>query len=410
MPALGLNYMGTKRALAPQIASVIAGTRSGPVLDGFSGMCAVGQAVGPARPVWSNDVQVFAATVARALFVYPDHPPRCSVVPEMLFEDFRRNRQRLEREHERLVRDEDLALAHHDARRLSSVTERSRRLLSNDSFRRRLPGLRREPHTFPYRLFTYYYSGTYLGLRQCIDADSLIFAIHTASNRNAITKGQESWLLIALATALQRVATTTGHFAQYLQLKTGTSDRYMRQRRRVLWDEWLDSIPTESPIGSWDWRAQNRAYAGDVLQLLRSLRRGRNVPAVVYADPPYTTDHYSRYYHVLETLVKYDYPKVASNARYRVDRFQTPFSIKSQAAKAFRSLAAATARIGADLVVSYPEEGLLSELHLTPVELLKPYFRSVEISERICHIHSTHGASKGPAKRAVTEIIYWARP
>lgn len=410
MPTLGLNYMGTKRALAPRIASVIGGARPGPVLDGFSGMCAVGQAIGPARPVWSNDVQLFAATVARVLFVFPDHPPRCHVIPDVLFGDYYRNKRELERRHDRLVDEEDRALAQRNVRQLSRVTERSRALLGSQEFQRALPRLRRCPNTYPYRLFTYYYAGTYLGLRQCIDVDSLIFAIRSALTRNVITKGQASWLLIALATTLQKVATTTGHFAQYLQLKPDTSDRYIRQRRRQLWDEWLDSIPLEPPIGSWDWRAQNRAYSGDVLHLLRSFRRARNAPTVVYADPPYTTDHYSRYYHLLETLLRYDYPKVTGNARYRSDRFQTPFSIKSEAAKSFDSLAAATASIGADLVVSYPEEGLLGELRLSPMDLLQRHFRLVEVCDRIQHSHSTHGASKGPATRAVTEIIYWARP
>ena len=29
---------------------------------------------------------------------------------------------------------------------------------------------------------------------------------------------------------------------------------------------------------------------------------------LIYIDPPYTNAHYSRFYHILETLVDYDYP------------------------------------------------------------------------------------------------------
>src|SRR5690606_9601707 len=32
----------------------------------------------------------------------------------------------------------------------------------------------------------------------------------------------------------------------------------------------------------------------------------------VYADPPYTRDHYSRYYHVLETMSLHDEPDVST--------------------------------------------------------------------------------------------------
>ena len=49
---------------------------------------------------------------------------------------------------------------------------------------------------------------------------------------------------------------------------------------------------------------------------------------LVYADPPYFEEHYSRYYHVLNTLCLYDYPSLAVNpqthefsaGRYREDR------------------------------------------------------------------------------------------
>src|SRR5205823_8991910 len=81
--SIALSYMGTKHVLAPDIARVIGSARRGPVLDGFSGMCAVGQAIGPTRQVWTNDVQVFASIVAKSLFVFPDHPPRCAIVPEI---------------------------------------------------------------------------------------------------------------------------------------------------------------------------------------------------------------------------------------------------------------------------------------------------------------------------------------
>jgi adenine-specific DNA-methyltransferase len=49
----------------------------------------------------------------------------------------------------------------------------------------------------------------------------------------------------------------------------------------------------------------------------------------VYADPPYAPVHYSRFYHALETLVKYDYPAIEHKGRYRIDRHQSPFSQKA---------------------------------------------------------------------------------
>jgi adenine-specific DNA-methyltransferase len=61
-----------------------------------------------------------------------------------------------------------------------------------------------------------------------------------------------------------------------------------------------------------------------------------HVPVCVYLDPPYTRDEYSRYYHVLETLVRYKYPVVSGKAsipkRSEGGRFASPFFTRNKAA------------------------------------------------------------------------------
>jgi adenine-specific DNA-methyltransferase len=71
---VNISYMGTKVNLAPAVAEVIQHGRWGVLLDAFSGMCSVEEAVGTQRQVWNNDVQVFAAEVARAVFTSVDEP------------------------------------------------------------------------------------------------------------------------------------------------------------------------------------------------------------------------------------------------------------------------------------------------------------------------------------------------
>jgi adenine-specific DNA methylase len=82
---------------------------------------------------------------------------------------------------------------------------------------------------------------------------------------------------------------------------------------------------------------------------------------VIYADPPYTRDHYSRFYHVLETMCLGDSPEVSttlltgegatSRGLYRADRHQSPFCIKSQAPGAFREMFQGAGRV--PMLVSY---------------------------------------------------------
>lgn len=58
--------MGTKRRIAHRVARIIDQQPPGPFLDLFAGMCAVSTAIGQSRPIWCNDIQAFASSVARA--------------------------------------------------------------------------------------------------------------------------------------------------------------------------------------------------------------------------------------------------------------------------------------------------------------------------------------------------------
>ena len=117
--------------------------------------------------------------------------------------------------------------------------------------------------------------------------------------------------------------------------------------------------------------------------------------SAIYADPPYTRYHYSRYYHVLETICLRDNPEVSttfpngkggfSRAIYRKDRHQSPFCIKSQAEEAFDLLFQKTKDLGVPLILSYspfdaskavtPRLQTIDQL----VEKAKEYFEEVSV-------------------------------
>jgi adenine-specific DNA methylase len=124
---------------------------------------------------------------------------------------------------------------------------------------------------------------------------------------------------------------------------------------------------------------------------------------IIYADPPYTRDHYSRFYHVLETLCLRDDPKIStvrignkdftSRGIYRQNRHQSPFCIKSQAPTAFLNLFRRVRQLNVPLVISYspyisnsnarPRLMTIQEIE----ELARKYFARVNIlsAGRIAH-------------------------
>ncbi|WP_428977785.1 DNA adenine methylase [Lichenibacterium minor] len=132
-------------------------------------------------------------------------------------------------------------------------------------------------------------------------------------------------------------------------------------------------------------------------------------PSVIYADPPYTDDQYSRFYHLFETIALYDTPQLSGHGRYRTDRFRTPFSVKSTSAEALNALASGISDLGSDLVLSYPTNGLIYQRGVDPEKILSLHFEKVDCLSTIEHSHSTFGASKGPSKHAVVEQLFFAR-
>lgn len=166
---------------------------------------------------------------------------------------------------------------------------------------------RSDPAAYPYVLFLAYFANRFVGVRQATEIDSLRYAIDGLSGLD------REWALGALVVSVSAVATTyAGHFAQPLVNGRSLSDRVFRQllrkrpmsvvrefeaRLRSLAAASADVRHTVTPIpGPWRNGLAASAAALD----------GRR--PVVYVDPPYTREEYSRYYHVLETLVDYRYP------------------------------------------------------------------------------------------------------
>lgn len=406
---ISITYMGTKRKLAPAVSQVLSSARSGILLDAFSGMCSVGEVAAVSRNIWNNDVQMFAAEVAKALFLSNESPPRLLEISRLIWEPFMANINELEKELGQRLEQE--ARAYQDNTLEAVVGYLSSRVHVGNSpqLKKRQENLMQRPASFPYCLASITYADGYFGLRQSIEIDSIRYALDFARDATTISVDVHRWLLIALCQAAAKVATTTGHFAQFLEPNSNNLGYYVKQRIRSVWRTWLDCIDLLGPIGSRQWREGNRVFNSDSLTLLQRISAEKIKPDVVYADPPYTGDQYSRYYHVWESLIKYDYPVAIGKGRYRADRFATPFSKKSSVAQAFEELVGGVAHLKAELVLSYPGNGILRRAGHDPLSILKQYYRKVEVAYIAPYLHSTLGASKGNINQEVQEIIYWAR-
>ena len=377
--------MGTKRHLVPNLKEVISSCRQGVFLDVFSGMCSVGRAVASERQVWSNDLQAFSQLVAAIHFC-------ARSVPLSRFEALgktaahkRSKVDELSASFSSLVAAEQRALERSDIDSLAAMFEQS----VSDA-QAITPASPRD-----YALFTRRYAGTYFGYQQTIEIDGIRFGIDCLKDEGRITLDQWQAMLVALCIAMSRCSNSTGHFAQSLYPKSENIKKVIAKRQRSITSEWLRAIDDVSPIGSPEWRSNNYAFRKDAIDILSSLREFQVKPSVVYADPPYTKDQYSRYYHVYETAVLYDYPQCSGMGLYRPDRATSPFSLASKVEEAMDQLIMAVARIGSCLVLSYPQDGLLPNSTEVIPKMIKEHFGRDPDHICISHQHSTMGASKG---------------
>ena len=237
-----------------------------------------------------------------------------------------------------------------------SGSQALREVLTITALRLKEVGLNDSSNSLTTRLF----GGVYFSYSQAVRLDELLDAVFSApfSLRDLL-------LAAVLSTASEIVNTIGKQFAQPIRpkdkqgaTKPNLLDKIQKDRSasvQVVFDKWVQRYQAVTRT-----QRPHSVIRSDYAEALLSVEEDTRV---VYADPPYTRDHYSRYYHVLETLSLRDNPAVSkvriggveriSRGVYRVDRHQSPFCIPSRVAEAFSTLFNRVARRGLPLVLSY---------------------------------------------------------
>lgn len=269
---------------------------------------------------------------------------------------------------------------------------------------------------------TWFYGGVYFSYTQALELDALRHAVRTVTARNDTAVGA------LMGAASDSVSTVGNHFAQPVQ---------PRQRDGRLKRSWVSSVARRRQHSPFDLFARWLARYGELLPVSYpcvaiqsdfrdTLSRLGPEVGVIYADPPYTRDHYSRFYHVLETISLDDDPGVTpgrgssgpSRGLYRMGRHQSPFSIRTQVRPAFQELFASAKRLDIPLVLSYSpmSEGTKAraETRLVAVEglvaLAREYFADVDLLEIAASSHSRFNRFElNAAVKGNAEILLVAR-
>lgn len=254
-------------------------------------------------------------------------------------------------------------------------------------------------------LFLTYYANAYFGIRQCCQIDALVTHILRLENQN-----QKYVMLAALMSALSITASTTTHFAQFLTVKNKSTYSNIKEKRaRDIFALFVDALNRFRDSGLLNKKSNlHECFNLDFTDCLDKIRMDSHT--AVYADPPYFKEHYSRYYHILNTLYLYDYPEPAINpqtktysiGRYRTDRNVSDFGKKATVFSAFKSLIDKCADNHATLIISYSDNSLVKIYEL--LELAEKRYR-VRV-DKVTLMHSSQGRNTN-SDHSVKEYVFY---
>jgi adenine-specific DNA-methyltransferase len=131
-----------------------------------------------------------------------------------------------------------------------------------------------------------------------------------------------------------------------------------------------------------------------------SAARELNSNDVVFLDPPYSGVHYSRFYHVLETVAKGSCSEVSGVGRYptREERPRSSYSVQSESAMALDELLRLIASNGAKAILTFPDHPCSNGLSGNAVRRIAGRYFDI-LEESVHSTFSTLGGTNGHARR-----------
>ncbi len=225
------------------------------------------------------------------------------------------------------------------------------------------------------------YGGHYFSPEQATWIDALRASLPTR-------KPDKTVALAALIHAASKSAAAPGHTAQPFQ-PTRTAKRFIADA----WKRDIADVTREAfeQISLEFAQRQGHAERSDANRIVPTLRAGD----LVFIDPPYSGVHYSRFYHVLETIAVGKCGAVSGVGRYPAPRHRprSKYSLKGESAGALEDLLRTLSCVGATGIVTFPNYDCSNGLSGNLVrEIAQRHFRLEE--RRVKSTFSTLGGTR----------------
>lgn len=402
---LPMQYLGSKGRISKWIIGNLSKElpNSKNLVDLFAGTGSVSlEAINQGYNVILNDIQPYSYALLSSLFEKPKVglPETVSVLQSFINKKsnlLRRSRKQLS-DH-LLLEDEFIKSLNNQKfnwKRYKKFCDSTPRLGKN-------LGLIKRKSNKQYDLFSWYYPNTYFGIRQCLEIDTIReFADKQDENVRA-------HILAAVISCLTFNVSSTTHLAQFIKPNNKKQAEFILKKRSKSIIESV--IHRLNKLSEFNDPVVGTVYNLDYLDALKRVPNG--VSTLVYADPPYFKEHYSRYYHVLDTFFLYDYPKLTLNPQtkaltegiYRTNRIVSNFGLKSKVAVAFEDMLMACKEKGVSLAISYANTSLINKGHMKSL-INKSGYRIVALKQK----GLMHSAQGQPNNKIAQEFLYILAP
>lgn len=225
-----------------------------------------------------------------------------------------------------------------------------------------------------YTFFEKNYSNTYFTEKVCKQIDSISYEI---DKLEWTEKYIYKYILIL---SMNKVRLTTWHYAQYLKKEHPRMKAFLK---RDLFKQMFVEIENFK-LNKNFWK--NISFNYEDKQLIENLEN--EDISLIYLDPPYSWEQYSRFYHVLETATKYDNPDINKEIKwlYRNDRFKSDFCYKNKWIESFEKIFKFWNKKWANIIISYSDKWIIPIDNIK--KTLKKYYKDVKIKSKK-HSHSS---------------------
>lgn len=367
------------------------------ILDIFSGTCSVGYSYKSSHKVCANDVEKYAYIISSALL-----SNRLNI-DNIQIDNIEKLINKNSEGFLKILSKENKLILHKDYKEIIKLYN-SFDTVWNTNDKNLIDKTK-------YQLFLRYYSTNYFGIKQAIEIDSIREFIDSVDDYCV-----KNFLFASLFYAMKEcVFSKDGHMAQPLNIEKNLT-RFFKVRKKSIKENFFLKLNEFSSPDYVDNKFDSKAYnySFDELLLNKNIMKDINV---IYADPPYTDMQYSRYYHLLNTCLDYDYPNITINngvytsGLYLDNRYQSKLSKKSTCLSEMKKLIDYSSTNNIMLIISfaYPLDAKTqkTDRYVMDVDDLIDYCK-IKFGKRhvlVNTINYNHSNNRNSSRKKVNEYL-----